>query len=453
MFYYIERVLILSLGIIFVIQQLTGWAWLSTLLSLFVLANLFVHLPRIRGTVQVLSITFLVIGIAIMFYQQASIQEWEEAATLNTTLITLFVFAPLFGIPVRSPVYVSALKQFYQKSIKGGVSFFVASQLLTNILAVFLNVGSISIVHHLVSIHKSSRSWQIVTTALTRGFASAILWSPYFAAMALLSSALDIKWVELLPYLLGFCVIYIFISLVMDLPLLRIEVEVGDRLDNSERVVFVEGSTIKRLYSLVGYLVFAMVLILSLERIVKMPMVLIVSLTAVVYPLVWCISTRSWFLYKQGIKDHITRNLPSLKKEITLFLTAGFFSGAMAQTNLGMWIPDLLSVFPVPIALGFTLTSLLLIVLTSSIGAHPIILISILVTTVNPSSVEITPEYFAILLLGSWSISNIISPASAVNNLLANFVGKDVFQIARLNYKFSAVLLMVLPIYLYIIVL
>ncbi len=39
-------------------------------------------------------------------------QVWFEAAGINVTLVTLFVFAPLFGIPVRLPEYVEALKRF-----------------------------------------------------------------------------------------------------------------------------------------------------------------------------------------------------------------------------------------------------------------------------------------------------------------------------------------------------
>ena len=33
---------------------------------------------------------------------------WFEAAEINVTIVTLFLFAPLFGIPVRLPEYVEA---------------------------------------------------------------------------------------------------------------------------------------------------------------------------------------------------------------------------------------------------------------------------------------------------------------------------------------------------------
>ena len=449
----LDRFLILGLALGFIIQKLTGLAWLNLVLSLLVLVVIIINLPKIRGTVQILSICFLVVGITVLLYQKVSFQTWLDAATLNVTIVTLMVFAPMFGIPVRSPIYVSALKKLYRTSIKGSMFFFIVTQLLTQILAVFLNVGSVSVVHHLASIHSSSRSWRLISSALSRGFAAAILWSPYFAAMAVVISALHVNWTELLPYLVGFVLILFILSLVIEIPHFR-KIEVKEEAAAVDEVDVLEQGgegSIKKLIPLLGYLLLAMALILIVEKLLAIPIVIIISLAAIFYPMLWCMFSRSFSFYKQGVKGHVTKSLPALKKELVLFLTAGFFSGAVSQTDLGEWIPSLFSILPIPLPVAFTISTLLFIVLTSAIGSHPIILITIFATSVDPASVEITPAFFAILLLTSWSISSMISPATAVNSLISTLVKREVFDLIKVNYAFAAALLIILPIYLFLI--
>jgi hypothetical protein len=56
------------------------------------------------------------------------------------------------------------------------------------------------------------------------------------------------------------------------------------------------------------------------------------------------------------------------------------------------------------------------------VGLHPIVLVTIFATGIDPASLGISPLFLALLLLGSWGISNPVSPASAVNNLLSGLL-------------------------------
>lgn len=450
----ISKILILSLAIGFIVQQLSGFFWINSALSVLVFITIISSLPSVKGPTKILSMCFLIIGIAVMFFQQASFKEWEEAATLNLSLITLFVFAPMFGIPVRSPVYVLALKRFYQLSIKGNKAFYLASQLLTQVLAVFLNVGSISIVYHLASIHRCSRNWRLISNALNRGFAGAIIWSPYFSAMILVTNALNVSWTHLLPYLIGYTFIYILLSFLEEfVPYKKLvyQEEAAASLEETEEGYNpLKEESIKSLVPLLCYLLMAILIIIALEQIDNIGMVVIISLSAIVYPMLWCLFNGSYSFYKKGAYHHIHEHLPSIKREIVLFLTAGFLSGAIRQTNIGEWLPSILNLFPLPISVVFSFITLFFIILTSLIGSHPIVLVTILATTVNPADVGISPEFFALLLIGSWSISNMISPASAVNNLLSKEVHTKVSKLMKINYVFTALLCIVLPLYLFL---
>lgn len=440
-----EKIVVFSLAAVFIVQQLTSMELLLYPLGGLAFLAIVLSLPRLKGIAKWLAAGFMAGGVVLMLLQKAAVHLWFEAAAINATLVTLFVFAPLFGIPVRLPAYVAALRRFYETSVRSKAVMFTGTQLLTQIMGAFINVGSIPVVYHLAFVKPhSSRMARLLASAMNRGFGGAIMWSPYFAAMALVTSALSLGWSSILPYIIGLSLLSLIASMAVSGRELwrkeQIEIdadterkeETGHAPEDSSQ--FVRASFP---FGLAAYLVLAIAAILLLERLLELPMVLITCLGAVLIPLIWCAVKGAMDTYRQGIANHITVTLPALKKEITLFLAAGFFSGSIRSTGFGAYVPELLEKLPVPLWLAFSLFTVLLIMATSWIGLHPIVPVTILATGIDPASVGISAAYFAVLLLGSWGLSNPISPASAVNHLLAGQQNKTAIQMARPNYAYA----------------
>lgn len=435
----IDRLLIFALAAVFIALQLTNADWLVWALGGLVFIAMAVLLPQLRGMTLWLTSAFVAGGVVLLIIQQASARVWFESAGINATLVTLFVFAPLFGIPVRIPAYVEALRKFYDTSLRSSTIMFLGTQLLTQIMGAFINVGSIPVVYHLAFVKPRPKMEGLLAHALSRGFAGAICWSPYFAAMAIVTTALKLNWSELLPYLIVLSLLTLVVSFLMDYSKLK---RVGDeeRNDKAEETGELPEASTKAAFpiGLAVYLICAVGVILLLEPLIAVPMVIITCMSAVIFPVIWCFAKGAMHTYRQGLTNHLTVTLPALKKEITLFLAAGFFSGAVGAVGFGAFVPKMLSVIPLPIDVAFSLLALVLIAGTSIIGLHPIVLVSVFANGVDPQSVGATPVYMAVLLLGSWAVSNTVSPASAVTNLLSGLFKRTVFELARPNYKFAA---------------
>jgi hypothetical protein len=447
----LERTIIFLIAAVYIAQQLTHWEPLSLLLGSLVFIALALLLPQLKGMTLWLTISFITVGVLILLLQRADNRYWFEAASINVTLVTLFVFAPLFGIPVRIPVYAEALKRFYEKRMNNRSLLFVGTQLLTQIMGVFLNVGSISVVYHLVFVKPHQGMSRLLANAMNRGFAGAIFWSPYFAAMAVVTTSLSVDWSTLLPYLLGLSFLSLIVSIAVDFKRLRSYENTPPQEESEVIDLATPGNNVDKAAFPAGlgvYLASAIVVILVLERLVELPMVIITCIAAVLFPLSWCLVKGGMATYRQGLSNHVMVTLPALKREITLFLGAGFFSGAVGTTGFGAFIPDLLYIIPLPIALSFSIFTIALITITSMVGLHPIVLVTILATSIDPDAVHISQNYFAVLLIGSWGISNTISPVSAVNNLLAGLFKKPVYELAISNYKFVACMAVLLLLYL-----
>ncbi|MFF2889409.1 hypothetical protein [Paenibacillus sp. NPDC057967] len=451
-----ERTVVFSLAAIFIVQQLTHVELLLYPLGGLAFLAIALALPRLKGISKWLATGFMAGGVLLMLLQKADVRLWFESAGINATLVTLFVFAPLFGIPVRLPAYVAALRHFYEKSVKSKAVMFTGTQLLTQIMGAFINVGSISVVYHLAFVKPhASGAARLLAAAMNRGFGGAIMWSPYFAAMALVTSALSLRWTSILPYIIGLSLLSLLISMVVSRRELWCSEQNDSDMDTEREAEEVRPAPVGNLsdrasfpFGLAAYLVLAIGAILLLEWLLELPMVLITCLGAVLIPLLWCAAKGAMDTYRQGIANHISVTLPALQKEITLFLAAGFFSGSIRSTGFGAYVPELLEKLPVPLWLAFTLFTVLLIMATSWIGLHPIVPVTILATGIDPAAVGLSSAYFAVLLLGSWGLSNPISPASAVNHLLAGLQNKTAMEMARPNYAYALWMAAALVLYL-----
>lgn len=442
-----ERMIIFSIAAIYIVQQLTQLEMFTPLLGCLVFFAIAILLPKLKGLTLWLTVSFMVAGTVLMLLQNVEASVWFKSAGINVTIVTLFLFAPLFGIPVRLPVYVDALKRFYEANFRSKAALFIGTQFLTQIMGVFINVGSIPVVYQMVFVKPQPGMSRVLANALNRGFAGAILWSPYFAAMTLVTSTLELPWSSVLPFLLGLAVLSLVVSWAVDFRELR----QAETEPPQHELTKKQGSAAFPI-GLGMYLITAIIAILLLERLVELPMVILICMAAVLFPLIWCMAKGSSAVYRQGLKNHVTVTLPALQKEITLFLAAGFFSGSIGVTKFGTTVPALLEQIPLSVSLTFSVFMVALIAGTSLIGLHPIVPVTILAGGIDPVSVQISPMYFAVLLLGSWSLSNPISPASAVNNLLAGLFKKPVFEVAVPNYKFAGCMAIVLIIYLKVVV-
>jgi hypothetical protein len=439
----VERTIVYLIAAVYIIQQLTQLDQLTPLLGSLVFIAIVLLVPKLKGMTLWLTLSFMIVGAGLMLLRGAEAQAWFKAAGINVTVVTLFLFAPLFGIPVRLPEYVEALRRFYEANIRSKTGLFVGTQLLTQIIAVFINVGAIPVVYQMIFVKPLPGMSRLLANSLNRGFAGAVFWSPYFAAMAVVTSSLGLAWSSILPYMIGLSILSLLVSWVVDFRELR---HAEAERPTQGPVEKLSGAAFP--FGLGLYLAAAIVVILVLEQTVELPMMMLICMTAVVFPLVWCIAKKSMDIYSHGLNNHFTVMFPALQKEITLFLAAGFFSGSIGATGFGASVPEWLAHIPLPVSLSFSVFTIALIAGTSIVGIHPIVPVTILAGGIDPASVHISSMYFAVLLLGGWGLSNPISPATAVNNLLAGLFKKQVIEVAASSYKFAGGMAIALLIYL-----
>ena len=140
--------------------------------------------------------------------------------------------------------------------------------------------------------------------------------------------------------------------------------------------------------------------------------------------------------FKLGIKKaikslnfHVTNELPKMKNEIGLFLIAGMFGVSISTLLVGFHIE-----FPFEKFDGFSASIILLVqILLSFVGIHPIITIAIIGNWTG----GINHTLLAMTFLMAWSTSVCTSPFSGVNLTMQARYGLNTFEIFKTNFLYA----------------
>lgn len=424
---------------------------MDNIIGIYLFTVVLLLLLNIDGFIKYMSFTMIGVAIFILALKKSSFQVWVDSVGINHTLVALFVSVPLLGITVKSEQYIEALKGLYVNYLYRPTIFAAVTQLLTHGMSIVLNMGAVSIFYYLSADNPVVSSPRFITTALIRGFANAIMWSPFFAAMALVTNQLQLEWVSALPFLLGFVAISFLVSFILDL----IEYKKVTAKSSVREIVATEEAKMEptvvnwsKIIELFLLLVAMVVFVFIFDSITSLRMPTIVIISAFLFPTVWLLFNKKRdVLYAEG-KQYVTTTVPLFQKETVLFLTTGFFSGAVSQTSFGQVLASFLVTFFQDFTIGISLFIAVSIIVFSLIGFHPIMLITLYVTSVDPAALGMSVVHYAVLLLGAWGLATPVSPMTAVSHMLANLTRQKVIDVSfRWNITYCVCGLMLLIIY------
>jgi hypothetical protein len=123
-----------------------------------------------------------------------------------------------------------------------------------------------------------------------------------------------------------------------------------------------------------------------------------------------------------------------MNNEIVMFLSAGLFGSSLSGTVVAKGIQVFLNEVSATSFLLFIAVVMSIVLLLTFVGIHQIVVITTLVTQMNPETIGARPEALALLLMVSWSASAVLSPINPLNLLVSGFVGKSSLSVGlRLN--------------------
>ncbi len=385
-----------------------------------------------RGLTRIFVIIMLVIGIVILVVQREPVDVWMDGITKNLALICLIIVTPVLSIPINLGNYSLHLANFASRFNKKPHLLFLFISGTFSVLGPITNMGSIYIIHSMLS--KLKLPAEFLGRVYARGFSSVNTWSPYFASVFLVVFSLGIPISIFLPFGLLLSFLQVATSNLL----------FSFKEIHTIRLAPIENGEVEnpgRLYELLIVILILIGTIFIVEPILNVNTSVLIILTVVLFAVGWSFYLKMPKNFLKGANSFRQNLLPGGANEISMMMTAGFFGVVLSKTVISNYIDSWWSGFASISILLFIFLTIFLIGLLSFLGVHQIVTISSIIASVSHQDLGIHDITMAMTLLSGWIISTTISPVTPLNAIISNVLTVNIFKIIRWNFLYTVMIL------------
>ena len=345
------------------------------------------------------------IAFVYSFYKNFNI-DFEKVLSINQYLLTLLIAVGFLRL-IATPKVIKI------KELPKGKKSFLKTYLGVHLFGSVINLSSLIIVAD--KLYKNAKLTNLQIITLTRAFASDAYWSPFFVAFAAaityapnLSSIIILS-MGLVLALIAFVVTFFEIK--------------NDKDLDEFRGYPIEFETLYIPLLLAGFV------LCTSYYFPEIKVILLISIFSFLLTIVILPIKYSFKKSKDKLLNHINFELPKMKNELALFLIAGMFGVSISSVLLGLDLS-----LPFEQLNGYWASILLLIfVLLSFIGIHPIISIAVLGNWAE----HLDHTLLASAFLMSWAIAVSTSPFSGLNLTMQARYELETKEVFRINLLYA----------------
>ncbi|WP_134703330.1 hypothetical protein [Ammoniphilus sp. YIM 78166] len=418
---------ILLLALFYVVYFLFPSSVLFGLILLLLGISFIFGFGLINRTSRTLCVLMLIIGHVLFFISGGTWSLWVESLTKNMPLVTFLILIPLLSIPFRVEGHFQAVQVMAAGKLDGRQKFYATVATLTFMLCTLLNVGGMRLNYEMFDSY-FKRYTRTGIQAMLRGYGATMLWAPYFPTVILILYYLDIpSYVYLGPALifglvsLGLIILYGW--------LVHRNMKENEELAVRPHTHDMDPTGKQKLMVLISLVLMIIFLSLVLERWAGFPIMMVIALISIAFPIVmWGFSRRKG-AYRVAAGEYRVQTLPRMINEVSLFISAGFLGEMVARTEIGEMFPVLFSAVSTVSLWGMIFLLIVIIPLLAILGIHPLVTGSILGTSLSPAILGIEPVSLAGALIGGWAMALMLSPISAINIIVGGMVEKPPYVV------------------------
>ncbi|MCP3740411.1 hypothetical protein [Rossellomorea sp. BNER] len=394
---------------------------------------------------KVISLMMLTAGFCLTSFTGKGLVGIQAGIISNVPLLTLIILVPLIAIPLKVGHYLQACHYYIEKFITKPKILFAN---LTTFLFLFgpvLNIGTIRLLADVVE--KFTIPPRLIAKGYLTGFSTVVLWSPYFASVGLVTHYLHISIVSYFAISIPFAILQLTIAnLLFQFTARKYDLHI-EQVPNHLPTSTIDRKKISGLLIIVFTL---MVSVLFLERLTHLPMLLLVSIISLLFPLGWFVFTKQKRLFAKHLFQFRNQSLLQMDNEIVMFISAGLFGASLTGTDFAENIGTIMNTISSISFLLFIVVTMLSFISLTLIGFHPIIFAIPILSQIDPIAIGTTPEVIALIFMLSWSLSAIISPINPLNILVSGLVRKKSHVVGlKWNGKFVLTILFIGTLYIY----
>lgn len=445
----VRSLLTFILAIVYLSNLLIQSPWIHQLILILMVLVILLSLIAVTNSSKVIGYILFAVSILIFLYFKAPLSIWQEAVEENMYMVVMFILVPLLRIPIQHGDYFKALQDVFRRFVHTKRRFYLLVSFIAAFVGVLVNMAVVPLVHELCRASDLSTNKKLLCSAISRGYATCTIWSPTMASIALIIQLTGAEWHLFFPFgiLCGVIVGLVgFIMMIFEEK--KTEEELNEVLPEQIGTI-----NYRKIFELS---IFGIILITSIAAIsffTGIHTITLVSIAAVVYPILWlAIIGRLPVLFQEFKGEYFRQSLPGLKNEITLFVGAGLFATSITYSHLGDYVPRIFSLLVGNNVILFSIAVVSICIILSALGVHPIVTVTVISGTIKAAAYGVSATYMAMLLAIGWTMGISISPSAANIIAISGLTGQSPMQVGPCwNGRFalisSTVLIIVITIF------
>ncbi|WP_068118749.1 hypothetical protein [Tropicimonas marinistellae] len=409
------------------VGALLGLHSILSLAAAALIGFVFLEFPRIPRVQKIAALILLALAAVL-----AGISRPGEVATILfagvlKTLPFLLVFAAVGWLRAAASESPSVTALRAGLANLGAGRRFAAFSLSAHAMGAGFNLAGVGLLAPMLDDARDG-PWDAMRLrcAIMWGFAAATCWSPFFVGTAaVLATMPSLQWRHVLPYGIVLAVGFLAYAIAYD-RFMRRRTDVRAPPPVISRPLAVPAS---RLLAAIAVL-FAITL--ALVEGVGLALTTAIALAGPAFALCWLLLVHGTSgRAKIGkIAGNVILGYPGMRTETTLFVAANVFGAAIsASLPVGGLTADGIAAPPMG-DFGNTLLAIWLYLAICALGFHPIVLLVVFTTMVDPASLGVPLPVLGATMMTLWGMGTSVSPLSGTTLFLSQMSQASSFTIA-----------------------
>lgn len=415
---------VVGLGLL---TEILHYRALTTLQDWATVAALFAALPRSTPKNRAVLAVLLAAGLCLPGITGTGAGNLPEGLGSMMALCSLIACASTMAIPIRLGGYAAVFRALFERKNTGGYTQYFVWSLIAYLLAVPALIGSVPIAYQLLTEPaggKGGTEYQrFLVTAIARGYAMAIVWSPVAANVGLALNYAGIAWSR-------FALPAFFLSLLGLLLAAALGGGKGMHPVAWPLPANSPGSPFSHVAFFGCLLGGVVLLIVFFERYAGIGPIGSIAVGCFAAVLCWGVLTRRMWAVARELGRYFGRDIGGLADYVVLFAAAGFFTHALERTGIIRSIGSFLAYFA-----GLHGQEVILLLLPLCIvglalaGFHPFASAAVFARSLTLILPSVPPVSLALALTSGVAVAFIVSPFAGITMYLAGQTKRTPFEV------------------------
>lgn len=442
------------------LHLLFGASFLLHALSFSGLSALVFGLCYLRNKEKILPIFLIVLALIISIFHEETVLSfviWEGVQTMRA-LISIFLIIPIVGWVLKQENYVRDTIILLKNQLKHSKFFYFILLWLTQIIAFFLNFGSIAVVYHIVQSFFSkqkSEAWQrFKSTVSLRGFAFTTIWVISIPSFVYSVETMEASLAQSL--IQGFAAALVGSAISVWL-MHRYEKKHQFSLSKDIRSAFSDmdraaakkekahRNPIEFLFLFVSLLAFTLIV----NTLFDVGLLTVIPLVVVVWSVTYFVLKKKLGTFLKEGKNYVKHEVPPRAREISLLIAASIFIKTLTSSGLSVWIMNGLYHWTEMIpGLNFLWVLPLIVLLFGFFGLGPLTVMVLIAGIVKSIHLPYPPEVVVLAMTLGSALSVLISPLVLPVLFLSSVNGASPFKNSvQQNWSFAIAFYFIVELY------